>query len=463
MIRPSELSVGFEPPVDFQGEPWALVLGTLAETETISSGRSAPDGTWRAVGLKPGRYYLIVSDSTGSRVASDEILVGGPMTDHWVILESIEVEGWLTLGKEPIEGEVFFGGSSGMTSIRMGADAEGRFYGTLPRPGAWKVDIRSDSAGVHRRLRSVEVEPAAGSSRARVEIELPGTRLEGDVVDPEGRKVARATVLAVPVPKKQGEPAESPSHTRTQDDGLFHFEGFEPAVYRLQAIRVVSGKKELSEPLEVLLSEDDPFRSVRLVLGRPVLFRGRALSSSGGVPGASVLTTPSGGAATVLIPNVRTDPDGRFELNLPEGSSEVELTILAPGFLFYRRVVAISERGEVPIVLEQQGGGTIEIRPREPVELRGGVGLPYVVRADGMRIDLGTLQLWSSLNHVRSAAGLIEVPMMPTDAYQVCWPLTPDDKAEGRDLDCTEGYLPANGRLTIVQDSTDGSDEPRAE
>ncbi len=100
-----------------------------------------------------------------------------------------------------------FGGASGTTSVLMFADDEGLFQGSLPRSGSWQVDVKSRGFGVHRRLRAVEVEPAAGSSRAWVEIELPGTRLEGEVVDAQGRGIDRATVMAVPVPKKAGDPA----------------------------------------------------------------------------------------------------------------------------------------------------------------------------------------------------------------------------------------------------------------
>ena len=452
LTRPAELRVSVDPPVDFRGEPWSLMLVTPTSTEPTSSGRSGPDGTWTAPALKPDRYLLMITDSSGSRVASEEIAVEGTVMDHWVILEFIEVEGLVTLGGEPIEAQIAFGGSSGMTSVRMEADDEGRFHGSLPRPGTWRVDVRSESAGVFRRLRAVEVEPLAGSSRARVDFELPGTRLEGEVVDIDGRGIARATVLAVPVPREPGDPAEFPSHVLTDLDGLFLFDGFEPATYRLQAIRVDSGKKRVSEPVEVSLSEYDPPRLVRLVLAPPVPFRGRVLSGSAGVPGATVFARPIGGGSGISLPSARTSPDGGFELNLPQGSSQAELTILAPGFLFYRQVLAVPETGESPILLEQQGGGTLVIRPVVPFDLSSGRGLPAGIWAEGVAIDLGTLSHWSALNQGPPVGEMIEVPKMPSGTtYRVCWPLSLAKRNDGHDPDCDEGYLPAYGRLEIAQ------------
>ena len=306
LTHPADLRVTVEPPVDTLGGPWSLILGQRSSgTGPPSFGSTGPDGSWTAKALTPGTYSLMVRSSQGSRLASEDIEVEGPVTEHWVLLDFVEVEGVVTLGGEPLAARLAFGRADGPVSIRLQADEEGRFSGSLPRPGTWEVDVQSRSAGVFRRLRALEVEPADGSDHAWIDIELPATRIEGEVIDAQGDGVARATVLAVPVPSKAGDPAELPSHTRSGEDGLFVFDGFEPATYRLQAIRAVEGRKQVSEPVEVILDEDDPPRSVRLVLASETPFRGRVLSGGGGIPGVSVVARPLGETAGISLPNAQ--------------------------------------------------------------------------------------------------------------------------------------------------------------
>ncbi len=149
--------------------------------------------------------------------------------------------------------------------------------------------------------------------------------------------------------------------------------------------------------MEVVLEEDDPSQRVRLVLGRQVTLKGRVFSLGGGIPGAKVLARSIGGT-DLLLPNGVTDADGRFQLNLAEGAEQAELTILAPGFLFYQQIVAIPEADELPVVLKQVGGGTLVIQPRAAIDFRSGHALPYVVRDDGSRLDLLVLSQWSALH-----------------------------------------------------------------
>ncbi len=465
LTRPAELFIGVEPPADPRGEPWRLTLSSPSSTEGVPPGLTDEAGTWVTTSLNPGPYTLIVADSEGSRVASEEIVVEPPETEHWVMLSFVEVEGVVTLGDEPLAARLAFGGSSGMTSVSMQADDEGRFSGVLPRPGTWSLDVRSGSPRVFRRLRAVEVEPTAGSSRAFVEIELPGTRLEGEVVDAEGSGITGATILAVPVPQGPDDPAERPSFVRSEEGGLFVFEGFEPAVYRLQAIVAEpSGQKRQSEPVEVSLKEDDPFQTARLVIGRSVRFQGRILWRGTGVPGIAVLAQPRGSGTGVLVPSGLSGPDGRFELELPEGTASAALTVLAPGFLLYKQVVTVAGGEEHPARLEREGGGTLVIQPRTPVDFASGQGLPWVVRSDGVHLDMGTLSKWSILNQGGGIGGeKIKIPMMPAGGYQVCWPLRRRQAKEDRKPECHGGDLPAYGRLEITERRDKDEETPSEE
>ncbi len=450
LTRPAQLRVYLDPPVDSHGEAWKLQL--LNGNELEYSGPASASGTWTAPSLAPKPYMLMVTDSEGSRVTHERIEVEGPMMEHWLTLDLVEVEGLLTLGGEPLPGQLAFGGTSGVTSIKMQADEEGRFSGQLPKAGNWPVDVRSESPEVFRRLRAVEIEPSPGTRRARIEIELPATRLEGEVVDSDGGAIDGTTVLAVPVPRQAGDPAERPSYTRTRPGGEFAFEGLAPAAYRLQALMVDPAGGELqSEPVEVDLLKEDPLQSVRLVIGPYLEFRGRLVAGSAGIPGADIWIIPIGTGDGVFVPSARSGPDGRFDIRLPEGTETVEVTVFAPGFVLYKEILAVAEGQETLILVEQQGGGTLRIRPRDPIDLSMGRGLPSVVRADGIRFDLGTLSRWTLLNQGASFSEWAEIPKMPAGGYTVCWPRSAETFKHDNESPCEDGYLPAYGRLEIIQ------------
>lgn len=459
LTRPAELFIGVEPPADARGEPWRLTLSSPASAEGAPPGLTDEAGTWVTTALNPGPYTLIVADSEGSRVASEEIVVEPPETEHWVKLSFVDVEGVVTLGDEPLAARLAFGGTSGMTSVSLQANEEGRFSGVLPRPGFWSLDVRSSSPWVFRRLRAVEVEPAPGTSRAFVEVELPGTRLEGEVVDAEGSGIAGASVVALPVPREPDDPTELPAYVRSEEGGLFVFEGFEPALYRLQAIVVApSGQKRQSEPVEVHLDENDPFQTARLVIGQSVRLRGRVSWRDTGVPGIAVRAQPRGSGSGVLVPAMLSDPDGRFELELPQETTSAVLTVMAPGFLLHQQLVSVGGGEEIPVRLEREGGGTLVIRPRTPVAR--GQGNPWIARSDGTVLDMGTLSKWSILNQAAGAGDeVIELPMMPAGRYQICWPLSRDKAYEGHTPQCQSGELPAYGRLEFAERRDDDDED----
>ncbi len=102
LTRPAELRIAVDPQVDGLGEPWSLLLLADGTPTPAGAGRTGLDGAWIASDLKPGAYYLTVSDSEGSRVRFEEILVEAGSTEHWVDLELIAVEGRVSLGAEPL-------------------------------------------------------------------------------------------------------------------------------------------------------------------------------------------------------------------------------------------------------------------------------------------------------------------------------------------------------------------------
>jgi len=160
-----------------------------------------------------------------------------------------------------------------------------------------------------------------------------------------------------------------------------------------------------------------------------------------------------------LLPDTRTASDGSFELIVPPGSTRLELTIEAPGFLFYQEIVEIPDGTELPLPLAQDRGGTLVIRPQVPIDLASLVGGPGITRGDGMRLALGTLAHWATLSRAPPVGESLEVPQMSPGSYTVCWPARPpaEEPAPQR-RECETGHLSSYGRLEFVE----GLSESRA-
>ncbi|NJL28353.1 MAG: carboxypeptidase regulatory-like domain-containing protein [Thermoanaerobaculia bacterium] len=273
--RPLELEIAVQPAVDPTGEPWKLMLRRSEPPELIFVARADGEGRLHKTGIAPGRFVLEVEDDRGSRLAAKEIELAPEHTFFTVDLPLLWIEGELRLGAEPLAGELHFGGRHSGVSIRMEAGEDGAFGGWLPRSGDWEVDVDAREPPVARRLRHVAVEKVPGLGLARVQIELPDTRLEGEVVDEEGEPVPRAAVVAMPFP-----PVEKPAVAFTDETGAFLFRGFAPSAFRVEARRELPGEKAVSAAVEVTVSEKSS-TPVRLVLERLVELRGTLVSPTG--------------------------------------------------------------------------------------------------------------------------------------------------------------------------------------
>jgi hypothetical protein len=194
-LRPlAVLTVQVDPPLDPFDRPWRLRLNRESSFGGGSfKGVADETGAWLQRGLPPGRWHLSVLGENEGIWASQSVEIDGADSFATVEVGAIAVEGRAFQGKEPFRGALWFGGARGARRVRFDPDENGEFLGLLPEEGEWEVQAESPGAGLDRlTLEPVEVRRRPGQSKARVEIQVPDTRLEGRVVDEAGRGVAPA-------------------------------------------------------------------------------------------------------------------------------------------------------------------------------------------------------------------------------------------------------------------------------
>jgi hypothetical protein len=203
---PLRLAVLLDPPLDPYGQPWRL---ELTERDALVAaphrGRATPEGRWEQAGLAPGTYDLMVTGSgllQGSRWVDQQLVLSRDSEPVEITVPVVEVDGTVTLGREPLAATAWFGGRHGATRVRFDADAKGRFHGFLPRTGSWLVDAAEPKLAAS--LPAVEVSVPSGQRQATVTLAVPNTLVSGLVVDPQGNPVAAATVSATAVTAHQG-------------------------------------------------------------------------------------------------------------------------------------------------------------------------------------------------------------------------------------------------------------------
>lgn len=453
-LRPqADLEVRLEPARSPGGGRWKVTLlreGTdPGHLVTVRQGSAAADGIWRAPGLAPGDYQVEVSGEHQSRWAFEDFSVEPDMAPRVVRLPLVEVEGEVTLGDEPVSAVVWFGGRFGAVRIPASADADGRFTVTLPeQEGAWRVEVFNREQRVHAVLPEVEVRKAPGQPVARVELQLPDTRVRGLVVDESGRPVGGAQVSA--------SHAGGLAQDESGDDGRFELRGLAPGEWKLEATASTAGGDLHAEVVRLLLAEDQPVDDVRLVLRPRLQLTGQVVGPSGqGLPGVQVVGVldQSQRLLEVFLPEATTDVTGTFTLKLPTGAEGVRLHVLAPGFAL--RQLRLDARSREPLIVPvHQVGGTVAIT------YAGGEEIPAPLKQLAtslfreFEVPPTVLQEWARLHRVPADADRYVVPMLEPGPYVVCYDVyglvyrsgrLPEELA-GR---CTRGELTPGGRLEL--------------
>lgn len=469
--RPAELELFIDPPTDAFGEPWMVELAAIGRIPGIldSRGRAAaePDGSYVKSGLDPGRYVVAVFDSRSQRVAWEEIEVESGGGAHFLELGLLWVEGLVTLGEEPLEAELVFGGRDAPVQVAMESDEEGTFGGFLPREGDWRVLVQAVNETISTTV-SVEVEPGEDEI-AEVTIELPDTRVHGRVVDRSRRGVEGAMVKVVEAA------AGTIDWRRTGAKGSFELRGVSEGVLVIDA----SLADDLSSAPQVLaVTEGRSLPEIELVLEERTPLRGSVVSSSGPVAGASVVAIAKMAGIEPPFarrPHAMTDALGTFSLAIPSEADRIDLVVLPPGFALTTRSLFADWRDPVEISVSEYGGDLV-LELDKPLEWPGEPRAPSPLLVHrGVVLDAALLHHWATLKLERNEDPTrFVVPNLAPGAYSACWFTYPgfarflQTRGAGALVpgECVGGHLAPYGELRLSLPAPPGDDareesEPR--
>lgn len=325
---PQTIAVAIGPPMDPYDQAWVVEitvpqgLGTGSYVQH-SRGAGAPDGTWRSNRRLPAQGLLTVFDSRGSRWISQTV-DPSQQGDSPVSIQIplVRVRGRLTFDGSGVPGRLHFGGTNGTTSIRLDADPEGHFEGALPTPGRWPLQVQLPG-GPLVALEDVQVSAGRNGRPARVDVQLPLTRIRGRVTE-GGTPAGRALILATREDGKGTLGATGKAFESESDSaGAWELYGIPPGQIRLQA----HSKEAESDWVTVDLVEDLEPAEVILELRKKLELRGWLTDGVNGVGGAIIWSSPSVG----LGRRFTTGLDGAFSIELPPSASHVDLLIVPPG------------------------------------------------------------------------------------------------------------------------------------
>jgi hypothetical protein len=437
LARPVTVRVDLSPPVDPYGNVWKVRL--LKESNaggamgTAGQGIAGKEGRWTQGGLAPGRYRLQILGDLESRWIDREIEVSAADPTVPIDIPVVEVQGRLRLGDDPLSGTLWFGGGTGARKIRFDADEDGEFEGFLPEEGTWPLDLVSEEEGLRLALEPVEIRVPKGKRAAQVEIRVPDTTLEGEVVDESGRAVAGAVISFTGSRKV--------SEVNANDEGRFRIRGLKPPYAFVEA----EEGDRTSGPVQALLEDGSKSPWLRLVLRANLEVRGRVTSAAGPVPGAEVMAWPSVGEVPFASDDSAvTGPDGGFSLRFPAKTRSLALFVSAPGHAFHMARVSLESAQPLEIPIEGAGGKLVLDRP--------GPGSSALLVHGGTFAPLPILAGWADRQRTeQSDPGKLVIPNVESGGYSLCRNAGADLR-QGKEPPsgiCVSGVLAPNGELSL--------------
>lgn len=454
--RPVDLHIQVSPPAAPDGASWRLSgtpLEGAAVPEPLFHVTANPDGTVTVPGLPPGRMEVSVHHERASVHRREfELVASSPYL--FLEVSQVEVCGTVLEGEEPIPGEVYFGGVGAREGAYFEADEEGRFQGVVPRAGEWNVRVINHELDIDAVVRGVEVRERSGRCD-EVELQIPGARVHGTVVDEHSQPVSGALVFLLDEGKER-------LARRTSDrDGAFSFRGVTPG----QALAWA----ELNEPEPPRKSPNQPVTVpeegevgpviLRIAAGREVT--GIVLGDGNPVAGARVtFVTKWWDLIGVESDTTGTDRAGRFSVRVPAGATQALVTVAPLPYALTVRVVELPEAGDI-ILPVTAAGGTLEVAVLEPAGAdpppEGRPQSWWLLWVDGLPVGPNELAGWArqfgippgSLNSGAS------IPQVAPGTYRACLFHRPEETYAALagvvppHVPCDSGLLPPRGLLRL--------------
>ena len=427
-----------------KGDHWRVRLDRPEISDNRETGMADATGTWRRDDLRPGAYRVVIDTPYGAYHEQRlEIYDGSPPLE--VDLPLVAVEGRLTTGGEPIRSRILFEDPSGGEVVGVVSDLDGRFSCHLPRPGLWRFSYLGRQREKHSHS-LVQVDRREDGEPTQLYLELPDTRLEGQVVDASGRPVEGAQVHAW---RSGDERSVGASRAASDEEGRFHFRWLPEGGYAVDAF---TGRGSARERVEIREGAD---ASVELRLLGMVRMTGRVVGPDGRpVVAAEVYAYPQ-------LPEYRrtpivrraTGPGGEFVLDVPFDALSLDVLVLPPGFA--ARLLRVpfdpARAMQHPLELAVDAlGGTLHLHPGGS----RGESFSATLERDGATAHAQSLHRWARLHGSSPTpeAGWL-LPSFAPGVYRLC---------DSAGASCDEGRLDPGGVLVLETPPPGGGQEGEA-
>ena len=414
LLAESALEVNITPKISPDGQPWCLTVYETAP-HFLRIAHNAPtsaDGRWIRHGLMPGNYHVIVSGSDGSARMQKYFDLGKARGVLSLSIGSLSVAGRVTMSSQPVRARLVFTNNAGGETAALTSDDSGRFQGFLPVPSGdqestWTVEAHVVQPPVTQQLLGVTVRPGEGGASAWLDLDLPSVAVHGSVVSPEGKPQPSVQVI---VENSTG----ARTTTGTDNAGNFEMTDLTPGKYTALA----DSPDGTSDPAQFDVAEGSG-SELRLVLNPFKRYSFYVVSNQGPVVDAAVQVWIKPGVPRAFL---RTDQDGRFDVNLPPGIKEVGLTIGAQGYALKLIRLPISgesdESAEAHTITLDTSAGTLMLnfpQPGHPPD----DSLLYLVH-NGAIQDARTIAGWGTDQANTGGNSPAVVQAIEPGAYALC-------------------------------------------
>lgn len=419
--RPLTLRLTIVPQAHPDGSPWMV---EVARESDFTSGldpmqaarkRTGADGLVVLKNQAPGTFRVRVEDRAGNALVSRSIRVGSQQdADHLVEVEPRVVRGSVLQGETPLPATLWFGGRDGDVRVKTTTDDDGKFETMLAPGNDWRVTVNSKDGRIDTTL-------WAHVADDEVTIVVPSTRINGWVVDGEGRRVPDALVTAV------ADQAASLS-THTGDDGAFALSGTPVGRVRLMARDPRSRAMSPAIPIDVHADVERTGIELRLSESRTI--DAELTDVRGPIAGARVsLWAILGSNADRRV--AVTDLAGRCRFEVPVDATRARVVVAAPG-----RVMQVfeAELGDSLSFLIEAVGGTLSVTslPSQPLAIVAGT----------VFVPIAEYREWARGQGVIADPAHLVVPHLAPGPYRVC------TRTPAQDL-CKSGVLAPGGTLSL--------------
>lgn len=267
----AKLHTTINPPVTPAGHSWTVDLKRVDFARNawvpFARGAATPGGSWERGDLERDTYSLQVIDELGAVYFQRYVDIDADVKEVGITVQTIPLEGRIRLSGDPVHATMTFVSSSANIVVESGDD--GLFYGSLPHEGEYELRIQPKVTRFQALRRRVDVRRSPASGVASVDIDLPGGRVKGVVVDSRQKPLADASVSVLRGTSYAGA-------AFSDESGSFEVAGLEPG-----SVTVMADHGKNRSTLYTYEASPEPV-PLTIVIDEARKVRGRVLSSGGG-------------------------------------------------------------------------------------------------------------------------------------------------------------------------------------